>query len=130
MPKPTASLSIHFLDPNLSDDRLQSLTENFLLQVRQIDGVNRANLKPADSLPKDAKSLGGFSLGFLTAEIDSDSLGNLLMFLGECLTGKRSIELEVEANSKRIKVKAHGKEELQAVINMVENFIASSETSP
>lgn len=129
MPKPTASLSIHFLDPNLSDDRLQSLTENLLLQVREIDGVDQARLKPAGSLPQGAKSLGGFSLGFLTAEINSDSVGNLLMFLGECLTGKRIIELEVEANSKKIKVKAHGKEELQAVISMVESFIASSESS-
>lgn len=99
------------------------MTENFLSQVREFDGVNRAGLKPVDDLPEGAKSLGGFSLGFLTAEINSDCLGNLLIFLGECLTGKRSIELEVQANAQKIKVKVHGQEELRATIAMVESFI-------
>ncbi|MEL6350938.1 MAG: hypothetical protein AAFR58_04165 [Cyanobacteria bacterium J06627_28] len=118
-------VSVQLSDPNLSDDRLQSLTENVLSQVKQFDGVNRANLKADEVLPSGAKSLGNFSLGFLTAEIDANYIGNLFMFLGERLTGQRTIELEVESNSRKLKVKVHSREELAEVIGMAENFVSA-----
>lgn len=118
-------LSIQLLDPDLSDDRLQSLTENMLSQIKQFDGVDRANLKADERLPSGAKAIGKFSLGFLTAEIDANYLGNVFMFLGERLTGERTIELEVESESRKLKVKVHSREELADVIGMAENFVSS-----
>jgi hypothetical protein len=46
----------------------------------------------------------------------------LLGFLGDRLSGK-TIELEVEGNGKKLKVKASSREELQAAIAEAEKFI-------
>ena len=61
-------------------------------------------------------------LGLLTAEVSAENSKKLLGFLRDCLGGK-PIELEVEANGKRLKVSAHSREELEAAIKAAQDFV-------
>jgi hypothetical protein len=61
-------------------------------------------------------------VGLLTAEVRAENAKKLLVFLGDRLGGK-PIELEVEANGRRLKVSAHSREELEAAIKAAQDFV-------
>ena len=112
-------------DPDLEPDRLQASTELLLQQLREVDEIEEAHLAGSDDLPKGSKSIGGFLIGVLTAEVNLENARNLANFLGEFLFRQRIIEIEVEANSRKLKVKASNKQELVAAIEAAKDFISS-----
>jgi hypothetical protein len=63
-------------------------------------------------------------IGLLTAEVSAGNAQKLMGFLGDRLGGK-PIELEVEANGKKLTVKAHSREELEAAIKAAQDFVAA-----
>ena len=56
------------------------------------------------------------------AEVNPENGKKLSGFLGDRLSGK-TIELEVEGNGKKLKVKASSREELEMAIAQAEKFI-------
>ena len=60
----------------------------------------------------------------VTAEINMTNAKKLVGFLGDRLGGK-PIELSVEANGKKLTVKAHSREELEAAIKAAQDFVAA-----
>jgi hypothetical protein len=74
--------------------------------------------------PEGNKALGGFLVGLLTAEVNATNAKKLMGFLGDRL-GDKPIELSVEANGKKLTVKAHSREELQDAIQAAQDFIAA-----
>jgi hypothetical protein len=57
------------------------------------------------------------------AEVNAENCKKVLGFLGDRRGGK-PIELEVEANGRKLKVKAHSREELAAAMPVAKDFVA------
>lgn len=114
---------IHFNDHDLDDEERDHEVDKLLPQVRELDGVTSDRV-PDLNPPTANKAVGGMLAGLLMAEVSPANFKKLMGFLGDRLGGK-AIELEVEANGKKLKVKASSREELEAAIDAAQNFITS-----
>jgi hypothetical protein len=109
-------------DEYLEDSELQEKTENLLQDIKQEVEVESAGLLPVNNSEKGAKDIGGFLLGVLMAEVKVANIKSLFRFLSDRLLGK-TIEMEVTANGKTLKVKASSTVELNAAIKAAQEFV-------
>ncbi|MEC4817086.1 MAG: sugar ABC transporter permease, partial [Scytonema sp. PMC 1069.18] len=107
-------------DPDAEE--LDKFTRNLLREMKDLD-VESAELVAVEDIPEEAKAFGGFLIGRLTAEVNAKNIKAILGYLRDRL-GSRPIELEVEANSKKLKVKASSQQELLIAIQAAEKFVA------
>ncbi len=117
-------ITIALKDSDLDDEELQEETEKLLQQMRELDEVEDANLVTDPNPPERGKG-GGFLLGLLTAEVNAKNIKALFGFLSDRL-GNKPIELEVEANGKKLKVVASSQQELQAAIQAAQEFVGAA----
>jgi hypothetical protein len=117
-------LTIALDNPDLDAGEQEEETRNLLREIRELD-VESAELVAVTEAPKGSKALGGFLLGVLQAEVSFANFKKVLGFVGDRL-GNKTIELEVEANGKKLKVKASSQQELMAAIAAAQNFVAAS----
>ena len=117
-------LTIAFSNPDLDADEQERETRNLLREIKDLD-VESAELVAVTETPLGSKAFGGFLLGVLQAEVSLANLKKLLGFLGDRL-GNKTIELEVEANGKKLKVKASSQKELTAAIEQAQKFVAGN----
>ena len=117
-------LTIAFNDSNLDNDELEAQAQNLLAQMRDLDEVETVDRVLDPNPPKGNKAIGGMLVGLLTAQVNLANAQKLLGFLGDRL-GNKTIELEVEANGKKLKVKASSREELEAAIAAAQKFITA-----
>ena len=96
-------LTIAFNDSNLDNDELEAQAQNLLAQMRDLDEVETVDRVLDPNPPKGNKAIGGMLVGLLTAQVNLANAQKLLGFLGDRL-GNKPIELEVEANGKKLKV--------------------------
>lgn len=94
-----------------------------LEELRQVQGVERASLTQDLNPPPYAKGVGGFLIGILTAEVSSENLSRVFYFLSSRFLNK-TIELEVIAKDRKLKVRVGSEEELEAVIKAAKDFLA------
>lgn len=118
-------ITLTLKDKDLDDEELQEATERLLQQMRELDEVEKANLVADPNPQEGSKSLFGFLPGLLMAEVNAKNIKALFEFLGDRLGGK-PIELEVEANGKKLKVTASSQQELEAAIQAAEKFVESA----
>ena len=116
-------ITIAFNDPDLDSEELDEQAQRLMSELKQIDDVE-TNLVLDPNPPEGNKSLGGFLVGLVTAEVNMTNAKKLVGFLGDRLGGK-PIELSVEANGKKLTVKAHSREELEAAIKAAQDFVAA-----
>lgn len=121
-----AKISFRLDDPELDDDGLQCTTEELLRQIREVDGVVQARLAATEVVPEGSKAIGSFLVGVLTAEINLENAKGLTSFLANFLFRQRTIEVEVEANSKKLRIKAGNEKELVAAIEAIKDFVYES----
>lgn len=117
-------VTIAFNDPDLETEEQDEEAQNLLSQLRKLDEVEEVDRVLDPNPPEGNKALGGFLAGMLTAEVSPANVKKLMSFLGDRLGGK-PIELSVEANGKKLTVKAHSREELEAAIKAAQDFIAA-----
>jgi hypothetical protein len=117
-------LTIALSNTDLDREEQEQEARNLLREIKDLD-VESAELVAVTEIPEGAKSVGGFLLGVLQAEVSLANFKKLLGFLGDRL-GNKTIELEVEANGKKLKVKASSPEELNAAIEQAQKFIAGN----
>ena len=117
-------LTIALSNPELDPEEQERETRNLLREIRDLD-VESAELVAVTEIPPGAMAFGGFLLGVLQAEVSLANFKKLLGYLGDRL-GNKTIELEVEANGKKLKVKASSQEELNAAIEQAQKFIAGN----
>ena len=115
-------LAIAFNDPDLEPEERDEQAQRFLAELKQVDEVESVERLLDPNPPEGNKSLGGFLVGMLLAEVNPANGKKLLGFLGDRLGGK-PIELSVEANGRKLTVKAHSREELEAAIKAAQDFI-------
>ncbi|NMG21245.1 hypothetical protein [Brasilonema bromeliae] len=109
----TVKLTIALKDSGLDDEELDRLTQNLLQEIKDLDELEQVNRVAVAETPQGAKSLGSFLLGMLQVEVSVANIKKLLGFVGDSL-GNKPIEFEVEANGKKLKLKAYSQQELQA----------------
>lgn len=117
-------LTIAFTNPDLDAEEKDKEARNLLREIKELD-VESAELVEVTEIPERGKSVAGFLWGVLQAEVSLANFKKLLGFLGDRL-GNKTIELEVEANGKKLKVKASSREELSAAIEQAQKFIAGN----
>lgn len=124
----TAKLTIALNEPDSDEERLDQITRNLLREIKEFDGIEQAGLVEVEAIPEGAKSIGSTLIGILNAEVSLTSFKTFMGFLWERLAGKL-VELEVEANGKKLKVKAGSQQELLAAIQAAEQFVAGYEVT-
>ncbi|MDJ0617366.1 MAG: hypothetical protein QNJ63_11580 [Calothrix sp. MO_192.B10] len=123
--KTNIKVTIAVQDGDLEAEELERLTVNLLQEIKDIDGVENVRQPELTKIPPGAKSLGGSILGMLQAEVSFENFKKLAGFVRERLSGK-AIELEVEANGKKLKVKATNQQELVTAVEQAQKFVAGS----
>ena len=113
-------------EPDLAQEELETLTQRLFQQLGKLDEVEQVNRIPEPTPPEGSKPLSAaFLMGLLTAEVNAKNIKALLDFLWERLSGK-PIELKVEANGKKLEVKAYSQQELSAAIEAAQSFLGST----
>lgn len=118
-------LTFNFNDPDLTLDERDEQAQRLIAEFKDVDEVETVNRVLDPNPPEGNKALGGILVGLLTAEVNAKNAKRLFGFLGDRLRGK-VIELEVEANGKKLKVKAQSREELEFAIKKAQDFVAES----
>ena len=118
-------LTIAVNDSSLDAEELDELTRNLLREMKDLDELEKVDLVAVEEMPEGSKAFGGFLMGVLQAEVNAANIKRALEFIGDRLGGKQ-IELEVEANRKKIKVKASSREELLAAMQAAQQFVESA----
>jgi hypothetical protein len=116
--------TITLANPDLDAEEQERETRNLLRDIKDLD-VESAGFVEVTEIPEGGKSVGGFLVGALQAEVTISNCYKLLAWLGDRLRNK-TIELEVEANGKKLKVKASSREELAAAIEQAQKFVAAN----
>ena len=116
--------TIAFNDPNLDSEELEAQAQSLLAQMRELDEIETVDRVLDPNPPAGNKAVGAILVGLLTAEVSPANVKKLLGFLGDRL-GNKPIELEVEANGKKLKVKASSQAELMAEIETAQKFLAA-----
>ncbi|AFY36375.1 hypothetical protein [Calothrix sp. PCC 7507] len=118
-------LTIAFNDPDLDAEERDEQVQRLMTELKQMDDLDAVVGRVLDPKPPEGnKALGGFLIGLLTTQVNAANAQKLMGFLGDRLGGK-PIELSVEANGKKLTVKAHSREELEAAIKAAQDFIAA-----
>lgn len=118
-------LTFNFNDPDLTPDERDEQAQRLIAELKDVDEVETVNRVLDPNPPEGNKALGGILVGLLTAEVNAENAKRLFGFLGDRLGGK-AIELEVEANGRKLKVKAQSREELEVAIQAAQDFITAS----
>jgi hypothetical protein len=117
-------LTIAFNDPELDSDELEEQAQNLLAQMRDLDEIEIVDRVLDPNPPEGNKAVGAILVGLLTAQVNKENVQKVMGFLFERI-GPKPIELEVEANGKKLKVKASSQAELAAAIEIAQKFLAA-----
>jgi hypothetical protein len=120
---PNINLTIEFNDPELEPEQRDEQVQFLINELRDIDEIETVDRVLDPNPPTGNKAGGGFLAGLLMAQAKPDNAKKLFGFLGDRLGGK-SIEFTVEANGKKLSVKANSREELDYAIKAATDFIS------
>lgn len=121
---PSINITIKFNDPDLEPEEQEQQVQRLMTELKQMDEVETVDHVLDPNPPEGNKALGGFLAGLLVTEVNVANAKKLMGFLGDRLGGK-PIEMTVEANGKKLVVKAHSREELEAAIKAAKDFVAA-----
>ena len=119
-------VTLRFIDPSLDFEEQDLEAQKLLPQLAQLvaSGEIEKSGRVPDPNPPEASKGFGFLLGLLQAEVSVANFKSLSAFLSERLSGK-PIEIEVEANGRKLKLKASSQAELFAALKVAQDFIAN-----
>lgn len=114
-------LTIAFTDPDFNDEERDRQVQNLLRQVKDLEIIEAGPI-PDPNPPQGVKAMAGTLAGLLAIQILEIHVKEILDYLRDRLSHK-IIEFEVEANGKRLKVKASNPEEIDMAIRKAREFI-------
>jgi hypothetical protein len=123
-----AKITIAFIDPDLDAEERNDEVQKLLRQMRDLDGVEEVERVLDPSPPAGNKSLGGFLVGLLMAEVSPTNCKKVLVFLGNRLSGKQ-IELTVKApDGRELSIKANSQAEFEFARMEAQRFLQETST--
>lgn len=121
----TVQITIDLRNPELDEEVVDKLTQTLRDELLDLDAVEDAKPVLDPNPPEGNKALGAMLVGLLTAEVNAQNIQSLFGFLGDRL-GNKSIDLEVEANGKKLKITASSQQEMMAAVQVAQQFVASA----
>ncbi|MDJ0675893.1 MAG: sugar ABC transporter permease [Calothrix sp. MO_167.B42] len=116
-------LTISLSELGLDAEELQTEIETLLPQIKEVDGVEDANLVEAKEAPRGAKAFGGFSLGMLETIINPGYIKTVFGFLRDRF-GNKTIKLALKApDGREINLEASSREEFGFAMEQAQNFL-------
>ena len=120
-------IEIELADAKREPKNLQAETTELLEQLKRTIAVDRAGLVPvpAEDVPEGAKSIGGFLLGVLQAEVNRENAGKVLKFLWPRVANK-TVKLKVEkteGGGKRFEAEAGSAAEIEALLAAAKKYL-------
>ncbi|AFY45877.1 MULTISPECIES: hypothetical protein [Nostoc] len=119
--KSDVQVTVSLTELGLDDEELQAQVQNLLPQLRDVDGVEDADLVAVTEVPQGSKALGGFSLGTFKALVNPALIKPVFDFLGRL--SNKTFEIEVEAYGEKFKAKASSKEDLIFILEKTETLL-------
>ncbi len=120
--KSDIKFTISFTDPELNLEERDEQAQKLLNQMKDLDELEEVGRVFDPNPPAGNKALGGFLPGIIKAVTNTSQIKQCMKFLGDRLSGK-TIEMEVTANGKSLKVKVGNQAELTAAVQAAEQFI-------
>jgi hypothetical protein len=118
-------VTISLSDPALDDEELQEAVENLLPQIREVDGVEEADLVAVEKAPQGSKALGGFLLGMLMTEVKPSNIKALFGFLSDRFGGK-PIKLNLKTpDGRELSIEASSQAEFDYAFQKAQEFLKS-----
>ena len=122
-------VTISLTELGLDDEDLQAEVQNLLPQLRDVDGVEDADLVAVENAPRDTKALGGFLLGLLNAEVNVANIKTLFVFLSDRL-GNKPIKMVLKApDGRELDLEASSREEFEFAIQKAQDFLNNTSNS-
>jgi len=122
-------VTISLAELGLDDEELQTEVENLLPQLRQVDGVEDADLVAVENAPKGTKSISGFVWGLLKAQVNASNIKTLFKFLSDRF-GNKPIKLVVEApDGRKINLEADSLEKFEIAFQKAQDFLNNKSNS-
>ncbi|MEA5515306.1 sugar ABC transporter permease [Nodularia sp. UHCC 0506] len=120
---------ISLTELGLDDEDLQAEVQNLLPQLRDVDGVEDADLVAVENAPKDTKALGGFLLGLLNAQVNVANIKTVFVFLSDRL-GNKPIRMVLKApDGRELNLEASSREEFEFAIQKAQDFLNNTSNS-
>ncbi|MBU7582842.1 MAG: sugar ABC transporter permease [Nostoc sp. TH1S01] len=127
--KSNIQVTVSLTELGLDDEELQAQVQNLLPQLREVDGVEDADLVAVTDVPEGSKALGGFLLGFLNAEVNPKNLKALFGFLGDRF-GNKPIKIVVKApDGRELNIEASSREEFNFAYQKAQEFLNNSSSN-
>jgi hypothetical protein len=122
-------VTISLAELGLDDEKLQTEVENLLPQLREVDGVDDADLVAVENAPKGTKSISGFVWGLLIAQVKAANIKTLFKFLSDRF-GNKPIKIGVKApDGRELNVEASSREEFEFALQKAEDFLSNKSNS-
>jgi hypothetical protein len=119
------ALTIAFIDPDLTDEERDDEVVQLLDELSDRSNIESVDRVRDPNPPDGNKSIGGFLVGVLVAEVSVANAKKVLGFLGDRL-GNKPISLKVEKNGKKLEVTANSREEFEYVMQKANEFFESA----
>ena len=117
------NITLTFQAPELDNEDLQAEVERLLPQVREIEGVEQANLIAVELPPDGSKAGGGFVLGALKFVADNSKIIQGLLGLSNALLGNKTLKMTVKAtDGSEFSGEAKNREDLEYLLQQAEVF--------
>lgn len=117
-------IEVELADPQREPKELQAETTKLLQQLKRTVAVERAGLLAVavEDVPEGAKSIGGFLLGILQAEVNRENAGKVLKFIWPRVANK-SVKVKIEGNGKSFEGEAGSAAEMEALLEAAQKFV-------
>lgn len=115
-------LTIKFTDPNLDDSDKEQEVQKLLAQMKDLDEVEAVDRVVNPNTLLRTKSVTGWVAAQVIAFVKPENVKQLWGFLSDRL-GNKLIELEAEANGKKVKIKASSQQELEAAVKAIQELL-------
>ena len=115
-------LTITFTDPDLDDQDKDEEVQKLFAQMEDLDELEAVERVVNANAPERTKSVTGWVVAQLIAFVKPENVKQLWGFLSDRLANK-VIELEAEANGKKIKIKASSQQELEAAVKAIQELV-------
>ncbi len=114
-------LTITFTDPDLDAEEKDEEVQKLLAQMKDLDEVEAVERVINADAPEGTKSVTGWVVAQLISFVKPENVKQVWGFLSDRL-GNKVIELEAEANGKKIKIKASSQQELEAAVKAIQEL--------
>ncbi|MFW9264628.1 sugar ABC transporter permease [Nostoc sp. CALU 546] len=122
-------VTISLAELGLDDEELQKQVENLLPQLREVDGVEDADLVAVENAPQGTKSISGFVWGLLKAQVNASNIKSLFKFLSDRF-GNKPIKIGVKApDGRELNIEASSREEFEFALQKAQDFLNNKSNS-